>query len=297
MDDVIARACLSAIFEPDSIQLQKYRADYQLFEIVQDLQRKGTLSREDLRNITKQVEQSLNQFSWLTPGAPLWPEQVTRLGLSAPLGLWAKGNLSLLHNPFVAMVGSRECSSYGRTVAEKFAKRISAATITVASGGAIGIDTACHKGAIREAGSTIAVLAGGFNHLYPKSNIPLFKHIEEQGLLISEVSPWQVARPHWFLSRNRIIAALSETLVVIESRVKSGAMSSVSHANALGIEVCAVPGAVTSPYSSGPHALIRDGARLVDTAQDVLCVVWNALKLQYSEAQSAREQFLQSHSQ
>ena len=123
--------------------------------------------------------------------------------------------------------------------------------------------------------------------MYPRENTKLFQLIEDEGLLISEVAPWRRAKPKWFLMRNRIVAALSEALVVIEARKQSAALSTVTYANSIGIDVCVVPGPIQSSFSEGSHALIRDGATLVTSTNDIINSVVPSIELQSLQAQCA----------
>ncbi|MEY4348695.1 MAG: putative processing protein DprA, partial [Actinomycetota bacterium] len=175
-----------------------------------------------------------------------------------------------LDMPGIALVGARTCSVYGEEVAVEMASQIANAHIAVVSGGAFGIDAAAHRGALAVNGVTVCILAGGVDQPYPRAHAVLFERIAERGLLVSESPPGTAALKHRFLIRNRLIAAWARATVVIEARVRSGAISTASHAGQLGRDVLAVPGLVTSPSAAGCHALIRDGAILVTSAEDVL---------------------------
>ena len=288
MDDAEARALLSAIYEPNERELHVLLQDFQPAEIVKLPTFKARIRSKE-RNIHCMLEKALLHYTWITPTSPLWPEHVVRLRESAPIGFWLTGDCSLIQRVGVSFVGSRLCSTYGEGVARQFAKEISSTTMTVVAGGATGIEYAAHRGALQGDGKTICVLAGGLTHLYPRENKKLFQLIEDEGLIISEVAPWRRAKPHWFSMRNRIIAALSEVLVVIEARKKSGALSSVTHANSIGIDVCVVPGRIHSPFSEGSHELVQDGATLVTSAKDIIKSVLPSIELQRLQAQFACE--------
>lgn len=288
MDDETARALISALGEPNERRIHELLTQYQPAEIVK-LPFFTARMRGIEKNIHRMLECARTHYTWITPHSDSWPMQISRLMYEQPVGLWLSGNTKMLQRVQISIVGSRNCSTYGTTVAMRFAQEISATSITVVSGGARGVDEAAHHGALRASGKTIAVMAGGFTHLYPRTSTRLFQRIEDNGLLVSEVAPWRTAKPHWFLNRNRLITALSESLVVVEAQVRSGAMSSVSYANKVGIEVCVVPGSINSPLSDGCHALIRDGATLVTSTQDIINIVLPTIKMQQTQAQFAYE--------
>ncbi len=173
----------------------------------------------------------------------------------------------------VTIVGARRCSDYGRAIAGELAGSLAAAGLVVVSGMAFGIDTAAHRGALAAGGRTIAVLAGGPDHAYPPSARSLYRRIVRHGAVVAEAAPGY--RPgRWdFPKRNRIMAALAAMTVVVEAREPSGSRITADRALQLGREVGAVPGAVSSPLSAGPHSLIRDGAMLIRRPQDVLDVL------------------------
>lgn len=198
-----------------------------------------------------------------------WPGQLSCLGPAEPLVLWTKGNTDLLSRQQVAIVGARASTAYGNRIAQDMAWELGKQGIVVTSGGAYGIDAAAHKGAL-ESGQTIAVLCGGLGNLYPRGNVDLFNRIGSEGILVSEVPPgWRPAR--WrFLERNRVIAGLAQALVVVEAGMRSGALATASRAADISCEVGAVPGPVTSAASAGCLHLIREGAALIRSVNDIL---------------------------
>ena len=288
MDDLTARALLSAVFEPNEQLLQVLLRDYLPSEIVKHQFYKSKVQSSE-KNLRSMLDLALNCYTWITPDSVLWPEQLARLGKCVPVGLWLSGDVSLTQRISIAFTGTRFCSRYGVEVARKLASKISATTINVIAGGALGIERAAHQSAMLTNGKTIAILAGGLTHFYPTSNTRMLQRIEERGLLISEVAPWRRARPNWFMMRNRLIVGMSEELVVVEAGERSGAMSSVTYANSIGIEVCAVPGSIHSSASVGCHSLIRDGAALVTSAEDIVRIVLPTLESQRIQAQFACE--------
>jgi DNA processing protein len=209
----------------------------------------------------------------IVPGDAEWPTQLDDLGDVRPLLLWLHGtaDLRLTCVNSVAIVGSRAATGYGQHVAIELAATLAERGLGVISGGAYGIDASAHRGALAADGDTVAVLAGGLSFGYPQGNSALFAAIAEQGVLISECPPDAGPTRPGFLVRNRIIAALSRGVVVVEAALRSGALNSARHARELCRPVMAVPGPVTSEYSAGCHELIRDyGAMLVTCAADVL---------------------------
>lgn len=190
-----------------------------------------------------------------------------------PLLLYAKGNLELLQRPTIAIVGARNATAAGMHNAQEFARFLSARGWCICSGLAAGIDTAAHTGALSAPsphGSTIAVLATGMNIVYPAANRDLAHQIADQGLLLSEFSLHQRARTFHFPMRNRIVAALSQGVLIVEAAQRSGSLITAKLATELGREVFAIPGSIHSPLSRGCHALIKQGAKLVESGADIL---------------------------
>ena len=187
-----------------------------------------------------------------------------------PAILYGLGNLALLRTPMVAVVGSRRHTHYGKQVARRLAAELVSRGITVTSGMARGIDTHAHEGALEQGGKTIAALGCGLDICYPPENRALKQRIQEQGLVISEFPPGTKPAPLNFPRRNRIISGLSAGTVVVEAGVKSGALITAEFSLEQGREVFAVPGSIESPYSSGCHKLLKEGAKLVESAADIL---------------------------
>ncbi|WP_446664044.1 DNA-processing protein DprA [Flexivirga sp. B27] len=199
------------------------------------------------------------------PGDAEWPSGVDDLA-SPPYCLWVLGAASLSQacERSVSMVGARAATPYGTQVASELAYGLSERGFTVVSGGAHGIDTASHRGALAAAGCTIAAMACGIDIAYPLANVGLLRQIEDSGVIVTELPPGSAPQKQRFLSRNRLIAAMSPGTVVVEAGLRSGSRSTATAASRLGRLLAAVPGPVTSPASAGPHQLIRDcGAALV----------------------------------
>ena len=189
-----------------------------------------------------------------------------------PLALWVVGSARLadMAERAAAIVGTRACTAYGEHVAADLAAGLVERDVTVVSGGAYGIDGAAHRATLASDGFTVAVLAGGIDIPYPSGHAGLLHRIGEEGLVVSEYPPGVRPARHRFLTRNRLVAALSGATVVVEAGARSGAANTAAWARALGRGVCAVPGPVTSAASLGCHALLSSGARLVTRAADIV---------------------------
>jgi DNA processing protein len=187
-----------------------------------------------------------------------------------PLLLYIKGRRELLSAPMIAVVGSRNASTQGKANAEGFAEALSRAGLCVVSGMALGIDTAAHEGALRAAGSTIAVIGTGPDRVYPARNRALAHRIAEQGCIVSEYALGTPPVASNFPRRNRIISGMTAGVLVVEAAAQSGSLITAQMAAEQGREVFALPGSIHSALAKGCHQLIREGARLVDTVDEVL---------------------------
>jgi DNA processing protein len=187
-----------------------------------------------------------------------------------PPVLYLKGNPALLAQACIAIVGSRNATAQGLVNAEQFARALSQAGITIVSGMALGIDAAAHRGALQGPGSTIAVVGTGLDSVYPAKNRELAHQIALAGLLVSEFPLGTKPLSSNFPRRNRIIAGLAQATLIIEAAIQSGSLITARLAADLGREVLAIPGSIHSPQSRGCHSLIKQGAKLVESAQDVL---------------------------
>jgi DNA processing protein len=188
----------------------------------------------------------------------------------APPCLFIRGDISELDERAVAIVGTRNVTEYGKGLAHRFGVELARAGVTVVSGLARGIDTAAHRGALDGGGRTLAVTGCGLDIVYPADNKDLMLEIEGQGAVLSEWAPTTNPEAWHFPARNRIIAGLSLGVIVVEAAAKSGALITADFANEMGREVFAVPGNIHKTQSRGPHQLIRDGATLVESIEDVL---------------------------
>ncbi|MEJ2213191.1 MAG: DNA-processing protein DprA [Gammaproteobacteria bacterium] len=187
-----------------------------------------------------------------------------------PIALFCQGQTELLELPQLAIVGSRNPSRQGVENARAFARFLAESGLVITSGMALGIDTSAHQGALAASGKTIAVIGTGPDRVYPASNYRLAHEITEKGLIISEFAPGTEAKPGHFPRRNRLISALSLGTLVVEATLKSGSLITARLALEQGREVFAIPGSIHSPQSKGCHRLIKQGAKLVENAQDII---------------------------
>lgn len=187
-----------------------------------------------------------------------------------PLILYAMGNVQLLNNHQIAMVGSRNATPNGLSTAKRFAYTLANAGLTITSGLALGIDTASHEGALTAGGNTIAVLGTGVDVIYPHKNIKLASKIRDNGVIISEFPLGTKPHAKNFPKRNRIISGLSVATLVIEASLRSGSLITAKFALEQNREVLAIPGSIHQPQSRGCHSLLKQGAALVENVEDVL---------------------------
>ena len=205
----------------------------------------------------------------LVPGDRDYPEILLHYK-GAPKELYYEGNLELLHTTCVAVVGSRKCTTYGRTVAKSIGKKLGENGVTVVSGMARGIDTQSHRGALEVGGNTIAVLGCGIDICYPPESRELHSEIAAKGLIISEYPPGFQPQPYTFPARNRIISGISESVVIVEAGNRSGSLITAEAAAEQGKRLYAVPGNITSHYSFGTNKLIRESVTPLIFLDDIL---------------------------
>ena len=215
----------------------------------------------------EEIKESIDKTGsiFLTPQSPDWPTSLNDLS-ATPFGLVVKGDLSALAEKSLAIVGTRNPTPYGLRIAGDFAAGFVDREWSIVSGGAYGIDSAAHKGALIAEGRTIAVLAAGVDVAYPAGNARLFAEIAENGALVSEVLPGSHAIPSRFLTRNRIIAALSQATLVVEAAFRSGSLRTARDAAELMRPVMAIPGPINAPTSEGCHRLIGERAAEIVTS-------------------------------
>ncbi len=205
----------------------------------------------------------------LTLGDPAYPTELLETA-DPPLLLYLLGNASMLGKPGIAVVGSRNPTPQGKENARSFSAQLSQAGLTIVSGLALGVDGAAHEGGLAGTGSTVAVVGTGLDRVYPRRHLELARRISREGLIVSEFSLGTPPLPSHFPLRNRIIAGLTRGTLVIEAALQSGSLITARLASEAGRDVFAIPGSIHSPQSRGCHALIKQGAKLVDSAQDVL---------------------------
>lgn len=213
------------------------------------------------------LEQPSNSLITLADAA--YPQTLLEIPDPPPL-LYVKGNAALLSQPIIAVVGSRNATPQGLKNAESFSQALSGAGWCVASGLALGVDGAAHRGALRGQGSTIAVVGTGLDIVYPARHRALAHEIVQTGALVSEFPLGEPSKAGNFPRRNRIISGLACGVLVVEANMESGSLITARLAGEQGREVFAIPGSIHSPLSKGCHRLIKQGAKLVDSIQDIL---------------------------
>ena len=277
IDEKVARLLLFNAISPGNIFWANQIANLgarQVYSRISDYQEvKEKLVKSNHLDLIAELRKSDAQF--ISPADLDWPSNLMDLS-APPIGLVMMGNRDLFANleRSISIVGSRRPTSYGLAVSHKLAADSAAAKVVVISGGAYGIDTAAHKGAVGAGGSSVAILAGGFNHIYPSENKKLFSQIINKGLLIAEVMPTVKSQPNRFLIRNRLIAALSKATVVVEAEFVSGSIRTARDAAEIFRPVFAIPGQISSPLSAGCHRLIADRvADIATTLVEILDVI------------------------
>lgn len=291
--DRVARVALSRLAEPGDLRIRVLVAElgavelYQRLRDEQDVEGVYTDVAERLRGLDPERDLARaadRGIRFVVPGDAEWPHQLEALDRAgtlngrggAPLGLWVTGPLDLAETArrSVAVVGSRSATSYGADVAGALGHGLAVEDVAVVSGAAFGIDIAAHRGALAARGPTVAVLACGVDRAYPAGNAATLDYIRQSGLVVSELAPGCAPTKVRFLSRNRLIAALTQGTVVVEAAVRSGALNTANWATRTGRVLMGVPGPVTSAPSEGVHELLRAReALLVTRAEHVLELV------------------------
>ena len=246
-------------------------SEQELLEVegISRLQANAILSYQATPGINAEIDQ-INQkgYKIITLTDPLYPPLLKEIPDPPPF-LYVSGSLNgSVKN--IAVVGSRHPTAYGISITHKLCADLSSCDITIVSGMAVGIDTAAHQGALAGKGKTMAVLGSGFNRIYPLQNLNLFERISAEGAVISEFALDTRPEAHHFPIRNRIISGMSMGTVVVEATRKSGSLITARLAAEQNREVFAVPGSIQSFKSTGTHALIKQGAKLVQDWQDVM---------------------------
>jgi DNA processing protein len=216
--------------------------------------------------LARGVAGGLTPIAWSDPAYPPYLAAI----VDPPPVLWTRGSHAALERPAVAIVGSRAASPYAVDVSGRLAADLAARGLTVISGLARGVDSAAHRGALSVGQSTIAVLGCGADVVYPPEHASLVRAIEPHGLIVSELVPGTRPLPEFFPRRNRIISGLSRAVVIVEAGDRSGSLITARCALEQGRDVFAVPGNILTGRNRGGHALLRDGAKLVESADDIL---------------------------
>ncbi len=286
IDERLARLALSMLGEPGGLRMGRMVAELgaeQLYAGLLDgrdphgLRTDAAARLQDIEPERALERAARRGIRWIVPSDSEWPpalddldavEPLQNLG-GAPLGLWVRGPLRLdaMVAP-VAVVGARSATTYGTDVAAELGAGLARAGGTVVSGAAFGIDQAAHRGALAGDGPTVAVLACGVDRAYPAAHQRLLDHLADSCAIVSELAPGCAPMRVRFLSRNRVIAALSRGTVVVEAAVRSGALNTASWTSRLNRPLMGVPGPVTSAPSEGVHQLIRVGAATLVTRSD-----------------------------
>jgi len=228
-----------------------------------------SLGRGELQAASEVIERAVASGLRVTSlGSPGYPSELLQLGDPPPV-LFIRGPGALRHDRSVAIVGTRTSSSYGRRSAYGLARELGGWGWTVVSGMARGVDAAAHAGVLDAGGGSIGVLGSGHDHEYPAENRRLYRRMRAEGLLVSEFEPTSPPTRHSFPRRNRIIAALSRAVVVVEAGARSGALITAEHALDLGREVLSVPGRIDEAGSVGSIKLLKQGAAIAAGARDV----------------------------
>lgn len=210
--------------------------------------------------------QRITPIAW---NDPAYPVALTTIVDPPPI-LWTQGSSTAFDRPAVAIVGARAASAYGLSVAERLAADLAMRGLAIVSGLARGVDSAAHRGALSAGGVTLGIMGSGVDVMYPPEHVPLARDMQQQGAVVSELVPGTPPLQQFFPMRNRIISGLSRAVVVIEAGEKSGSLITARCALEQGRDVLAVPGNVLSGRNRGAHALLKDGAKIVESADDIL---------------------------
>lgn len=255
--------------------LSRYHTAQRALEMLPELSKRGgrkkPLVATPMNNINQELEQiEQHGAEIIVLGDSLYPVPLAAIE-DAPPALIALGHTHLLEKDCFAIVGARNASAVGLKIATSFSEKLGQAGYIISSGMARGIDSAAHKGAINS--GTIAVLAGGVDVIYPRENSNIYNQIRETGLILSEMPLGTQPQARHFPRRNRIISGLSLGVLVVESTHRSGTLITARLASEQGREVFAIPGSPLDPRSKGPNSLIRNGAQLTETVDDILEVL------------------------
>lgn len=251
--------------------IERYTTATVALEALPELMRRGGRRKPVQIYAHDQAEQDIERAQAIGAGFVMhsetgYPPLLHHIASAPPL-IWVKGDLAMAEQPAVAIVGARNASALGAKFTRSLARDLIDAGLLVVSGLARGIDTAAHEAAISR---TAAVLAGGLDHYYPPENEKLQRAIAERGLLITEMPPGTAPKAEHFPRRNRIISGMSKAVIIVEAALRSGSLITARFANEQGREVFAVPGSPLDPRSEGTNKLIKDGANILTSANDVI---------------------------
>jgi DNA processing protein len=252
----------------------------------------AALHSEEVRRAVQHAQEWASQDGnyVVTLADEMYPRALLEIPDPPPV-LYAIGRIELLRRVSLAVVGSRNATAQGERNAEDFAKSLSDAGLTIISGLAMGIDAAAHRGGLAGTSSTVAVLGTGVDVTYPRRNADLAGEISRSGLLVSEFSLGTAPAPYNFPRRNRLISGLSRGCLVVEAAAASGSLITARAAADQGRDVFAIPGSIHSPLSKGCHVLIKSGAKLVESAEDVLAELSGFQQVGYASTTVRRESF------
>ena len=251
------------IFKLTEKQLREYTNSEEIIRKIINIEK-----RQEAEKILNQIEKE--NIKLITIMDKEYPKKLHRI-YDKPILLYAKGNTKLLKSlKKISIIGSRNCSEYGKMVTQKLSYMLAKKDYTIVSGMAKGIDSYAHKGTLTAKGNTIAILGSGVNYIYPEENKRLYnKILEQNGLILSEYGIDTKPIPEYFPARNRLISGISDKILITEASRKSGTMITANFAIEQGKTVYAVPGNITSTRSEGTNELIKDGAILVNSLEDI----------------------------
>lgn len=286
----ISNAKLKKLFAVFDTPEEIYKASDRLLERVNDIRMSDIMAIKESRKddyVYRQYSDLEKQGIRFTyPGQINYPDKLLNI-YDYPYILYYKGRLPDTDKPSVAIVGARNCTEYGRMVAQHFGESFAGMGLQVISGMALGIDAAAQKGAIKNGGYSLAVLGCGVDICYPRTNIELYTHLNDCGGIISEYSPGTAPRAGLFPMRNRIISAMADALVVVEARQKSGSLITADQALEQNRDVYVVPGRIGDALSEGCLKLIKEGAQVITSPMDIMAT--KSIELYYNRRQITDE--------
>lgn len=282
----ISNAKLKNLFAVFDTPEEIYKASDRLLESVKDIRQTDIAtikeSRKDDYIYRKYSDIERQGIRFTYPGHINYPDKLLNI-YDYPYILYYKGRLPDTDKPSVAIVGARNCTEYGRMVAQHFGESFAGMGLQVISGMALGIDAAAQKGAIKNGGYSLAVLGCGVDICYPRTNIELYTYLNDCGGIISEYPPGTAPRAGLFPMRNRIISAMADALVVVEARQKSGSLITADQALEQNRDVYVVPGRIGDALSEGCLKLIKEGAQVITSPMDIMAT--KSIELYYNRCQ------------